>query len=73
MRKSIIYKNNYFADNSDAQIINRLTTDVNAVDGIADRGVVFILSYFLLIVGGGIGLLIEKEFQDRIIIYITHN
>lgn len=54
--KVLKLKKGYFTNHNSADIINRTTMDVRAVSMIADRGILFVISYALAIIGGVLGL-----------------
>ena len=54
--KVLKLRKSYFTDHNSADIINRTTMDVRAVSMIADRSILFIVSYVLAIIGGVLGL-----------------
>lgn len=56
--KVLKLKKGYFTNHNSADIINRTTMDVRAVSMIADRGILFVISYVLAIIGGVLGLLL---------------
>lgn len=56
--KVLKIKKGYFTNHNSADIINRTTMDVRAVSMIADRGILFVVSYVLAIIGGVLGLFI---------------
>lgn len=56
--KVLKIKKGYFTNHTSADIINRTTMDVRAVSMIADRGILFVVSYVLAIIGGVLGLFI---------------
>lgn len=56
--KVLKLKKSYFVNHNSAEIINRTTMDVRSVSMIADRSILFAVSYILAILGGILGLLL---------------
>ena len=56
--KVLKLKKGYFTNHNSADVINRTMMDVRAVSMIADRSILFVVSYILAIIGGVLGLLI---------------
>ena len=56
--KVLRLKKSYFANHNSADIITRTTMDVRVVSMIADRSILFVVSYILAIIGGILGLLL---------------
>ena len=54
--KVLKLKKSYFTNHNSSEIINRVTMDVRAVSMIADRSILFVVSYVLAILGGILGL-----------------
>ena len=53
--KVLRLKKSYFANHNSADIITRTTMDVRVVSMIADRSILFVVSYILAIIGGILG------------------
>ena len=51
-------KKSYFTNHNSAEIINRVSTDIHSVSVLADRRMLFMISYILSIIGGTFGLLV---------------
>lgn len=56
--KVLKLKKSYFTNHNSADIITRTTMDVRVVSMIADRSILFVVSYILAIIGGILGLLL---------------
>lgn len=56
--KVLKLKKSYFTNHNSADIIIRTTMDVRVVSMIADRSILFVVSYILAIIGGILGLLL---------------
>ncbi|MCB7522592.1 ABC transporter ATP-binding protein/permease [[Clostridium] hylemonae] len=56
-RKLLHLKSDYFIDKNSAEIVNQITSDVSTMSTIADRAVLYFVSFLLSIIGGMIGLL----------------
>ena len=54
--KILHLKQSYFTEHNSAELINRITTDILTVSLIADRTVLFAVSYILSIIAGMFGL-----------------
>ncbi len=69
--KVLHLKKSYFTDHNSADIINRTTSDIRSVCMVADRGILFVISYILSIIGGTLGLLFLNWKMAIIVISIA--
>lgn len=56
--KLLKLKKEYFTKHNNTEIINRISTDINSVGIIADRSILFMITYVLSFVGGVVGLFV---------------
>ena len=56
--KLLRLKKDYFTKHNNAEIMNRVATDIQSVGLLADRSILFVVSYALSFIGGLIGLFV---------------
>ena len=56
--KLLRLKKDYFTKHNNVEIVNRVSTDIQSVGMLADRSILFVVSYTLSFIGGLIGLFV---------------
>jgi len=69
-RKLLHLKPDYFIDKNSAEIVNQITSDVSTMSTIADRAVLYFVSFLLSIIGGMIGLFMISWKMALIVILV---
>lgn len=68
--KLLRLKKDYFTKHNNAEIMNRISTDIHSVSMIADRSILFIVNYALSFIGGLIGLLVLNPKMATVVILV---
>ena len=68
--KLLRLKKDYFTKHNNAEIMNRISTDIHSVSMIADRSILFIVNYALSFIGGLIGLLVLNSKMATVVILV---